>query len=238
MGGVFDRPPRGVCWHRTEGGDIAGAVSVYQKKLACPHFTVDFTTREKVQHVPLTSSSYALQHGDETHICHVETNKSGLIQIEVVGFSADSWTVSKEQLRWLGEDVLWPILDECPTIPRDAVYEGPRMNEQQWDAWTGGQCGHRDVCCQPDGHTDPGDLDLKAILGYATGDTVTPEDIEAIAKRTEELIWTRVLSIKNEAGALEDHAAVDVLAFAYEQARRAAGGVKGLSRVAITTEEP
>ncbi len=196
LGGNFDRPARAVCWHTTEGSTAQGAFSVYATKLACPHFTVDPITHARYQHVPLEASSYSLERGDRQHICTVQTNRSGIIQIETVGFAQEAWDWPQDRLEWLGTEVLAPILDACPTIPRNAVYSGQRMDEPQWDAWSGGQCGHRDVCCQPSGHWDPGELDLTQILAYANGDdmALSDEDIHKIS----EAVWSRVLDIEGQ----------------------------------------
>lgn len=200
---------------------------------------MDFDTGEKVQHVPLTSSAYALRNLPGG----CATNTTGVIQVELVGYSADSWTLSPERLRWLGEEVLWPILEACPTIPRGPVYNGPRMTCAEWDVWSGGQCGHAHV--PENDHWDPGDLDLKRIVDYATGDIVTPEDIEAIAQRAADVILNeRKIVILNDAGGPENHNLFSVVGFDYEQDRRATALLReldakfdALAKVAITTEE-
>jgi len=170
--------PRAVLWHTTEGWRAEDAFKVYRDLgEACPHITAEYAgappsstaravTRRRFQHVPLDLASYALQHGDATHHCAVETNASGIIQIERVGFAAD--VLSDAELQWFGEQVLAPIL-ETVVLPwaRLGVYQGPRMSEAEWDSWQGGQARHRDAPCQPAGHTDPGDLNLDAILEYA-----------------------------------------------------------------------
>jgi len=181
-GEVFAQEVRAVCFHTTEGSTAQGAFSVYASQIACPHMTVQYNNNTRYQHVPLTASAYALQRGDRNHRCAVQTNKSGIIQVELVGFAAETPYWTEEQLQWVGTQVLAPILDAHPQIPY-VVYDGPRMNEAQWSAWEGGLCGHADVCCQPAGHWDPGDLDLNKILDYAIGvdDMPSAEEIaEAI----------------------------------------------------------
>lgn len=166
---------RGVLWHTTEGWSAEGAFSRYSQFPCCPHITAEWefgiervSTQRRFQHIPTDSMAYAVQHGDANHVCHVETNASGIVQIEVVGFAAETGSYPLERLRWLGEKVLAPILAAHPTIP-PWVYpaSAPRMTEDEWAAWPGGQCRHADVCCQPESHTDPGDLDLDVILHYA-----------------------------------------------------------------------
>lgn len=157
---------RAVCWHTTEGWQAEHAFGVYARSPSCPHFTVQPSDRRKFQHVDTDLSCYALQRGNATHVCGVETNASGVVQIEVVGFAAEAGAWSNDVLRWLGEDVLAPILEAHPNIP-PSVYKGARMTETEWFGWRGGQCGHKDACCQPDGHWDPGDLDLDVVLEFA-----------------------------------------------------------------------
>ena len=91
---------------------------------------------------------------------------------------------SQERLRWIGEEVLAPILNEYPDIPH-GVYSGWRMDCDQWNAWPGGIAGHRDVPEQD--HTDPGDLQLTQILDYALGD-VMPTAQEIAKAIMDELI--------------------------------------------------
>jgi len=166
---------RGVLWHTTEGWSAENAFSVFSSFPSCPHITAEWErgtdreiTQRRFQHVPTDSAAYAVQHGDADHVCAVETNGSGIVQIELVGFAAEAGAWPVERLKWLGEKVLAPILAAHPTIP-PWVYPlaSPRMTETEWAAWPGGQCRHSDVCCQPQMHSDPGGLDLDLILHYA-----------------------------------------------------------------------
>lgn len=179
LGGDFTQSVRGVVWHCTVGWCAQHAFNVYAAapKGACPHITAEyagtnggadttlFVRKRRVQHVPLNRSSYALERGNADHICNVQTNRSGVIQIERVGFPTDN--VSIDEHRWLGEEVLAPILRACPSIPPSVVQGMGRMNETEWANWAGGQARHANVCCQPQGHTDPPELDLDLILHFA-----------------------------------------------------------------------
>lgn len=140
---------RGVLWHSTEGSTFEGADSVFRRTTAAPHFTVDPWREMRVQHIETDLASYALQNLPGG----VETNTAGVVQIEVVGYTDDAKAaehgrpgfalsrLSEWQYRWLGEQVLAPILTAHPAIPHD-VYHGPRMTGPQWMAWPGGICGH------------------------------------------------------------------------------------------------
>lgn len=189
LGGTFDRDPRAVVWHTTQGTTVGGAVSVYKAIQACPHLTVDPETHELFQHVPLNASCYALRNLPGG----CQTNTTGVIQIEVVGYAGDAWAWSQERLRWLGESVLWPILEACPSIPRGPVYGGERMTCAEWDVWSGGMAGHRDVPEQD--HTDPGDLDLAAILGYALGQSSPLEDDMPTAQEIAKEIMDQLVPV-------------------------------------------
>lgn len=167
-----------VVWHCTVGWCAEHAFNVYRDAEfgACPHITAEYAgtgghgttrtiTKRKFQHVPLTWASYALQRGNRANPCRVETNRAGVIQIERVGFPTD--VVTDHEHRWWGEAVLAPILRACPLIPPSVVQGLGRMTEDEWSAWPGGQARHANVCCQPDGHYDPPELDLDLILHYA-----------------------------------------------------------------------
>lgn len=80
-GGSFVRAPRKIVWHKTQGSSSAGAFGVYRSSYTAPHFTVDNLT--VYQHIDTNRSGYALVNAGGG----VETNRDGVIQIEVVGFS-------------------------------------------------------------------------------------------------------------------------------------------------------
>lgn len=184
-------PVKGVVWHCTVGWCAEHAFGVYGSFPSCPNITAEYagtggsgTTRYVVkrafQHVPLDLAGYALQHGNQAHPCMVETNRAGVVQIERVGFPSDN--VTTDEHRWLGEAILAPILRACPGIP-PYVYQGlARMNETEWSAWPGGQARHANVCCQPDGHSDPPELDLDLILHFALqlNDSLLPKDDDMV----------------------------------------------------------
>lgn len=177
LGGAHMQEVDKVVWHCTAGWCAEHAFNVYYgaPSGACPNITAEYIgtngsdtirniTRRKFQHVPLSSSSYALQRGDRNHVCNVQTNRAGVIQIERVGFPDDN--VSNDEHKWLGEAVLAPILRNCPKIPPIVYQGGARMTEAEWSRFAG-SCGHRHVCCQPDNHGDPPELDLDLIHHYA-----------------------------------------------------------------------
>lgn len=160
---AYTRPVRGVVFHTTEGGTEFGAFGVYSRIQAAPHFTVNPETKTRCQHIDTDLGAYALRN----LAGGVETNTSGVVQVELVGFAKDTEFWSTERLRWIGEEVVAPIMRAHPTIP-NAVYLGNgRMTFTQWNEWSGGLCGHKDV--PENDHADPGGLNLQTILSFARG---------------------------------------------------------------------
>jgi hypothetical protein len=216
LGFSYDRPVRAVCFHTTEGTTVQGAISVYRSIQACPHLTVDPDSHELFQHVSLDSAAYALRNLKGG----CETNSTGIIQIEIVGYAAETWSWSQERLRWLGEEVLAPILAAYPAIPR-SIYSGWRMDCDTWETWPGGLCGHRDVPEQD--HTDPGDLSLATILDYALRknslleNDVTPEQLAAmLGKNTRVSEGVVEINLRKEDGSDDGWWALgDVLEFTH-----------------------
>lgn len=219
LGFPYDEPVRAIVFHTTEGTTVQGAVSVYKTIQACPHLTVDPETFERFQHVPLSSSAYALRNLKGG----CETNSTGVIQIEIVGYAGETWSWSSERLQWLGEQVVKPILDEYPDIPR-TVYRGPRMSCDEWLLWPGGLCGHAHV--PENDHWDPGDLDLETILNFATGD-----DMPSV-----EEIWNHPLTKTLPDGTSQTFPAWQWLIFTHMEAENDGGAGGGASAAEVADE--
>lgn len=186
-GGDFTEPITKVGWHCTVGWCAQHAFNVYANAPGlgvCPHITAEYAgtdggrdltrhiRKRGIQHVPLNKASYAFERGNAQHPCHIQTNRAGVIQIERVGFPTDE--VTDDEHRWLGEEILAPILAACPLIP-SSVFQGlARMTEDEFVAWPGGQFRHANCPCQPQGHYDPPELDLDLILHFAL-EKLTPK---------------------------------------------------------------
>jgi hypothetical protein len=190
--GLPSWPIRGVVFHTTEGSTFEGADSVYRRTNAAPHFTVDPWRELRVQHIDTDLGAYALRNLPGG----VETNTTGVVQIEVVGYTAEGVAashgrpqfgiskLSEWNYRWLGEMVLRPILEAHPTIPR-SIYVDDRMSGAGWMAWPGGLCAHAHV--PENDHWDGSTLDFEQMLAHASvltpqGDDMplTQADIDAI----------------------------------------------------------
>jgi hypothetical protein len=177
-GGPYDRTdhPK-LCWHTTEGGSLAGAESAFAPYP--PHLGVDADTGECHQYVALDRCAYSLGNSD--------AEDSYVIQVEVVGYAAQSHTWSPARLAWLGTHVAQPVADAVgvpPVIaPQGFHGEGEgmilasssspiRFTLAGWDDFAG-HVGHQH--CPGDDHWDPGRLDLAAILGGAAPVSPPPE---------------------------------------------------------------
>lgn len=107
-GGTYDemQHPKG-CLHTTEGSTLAGAEAAY--KNYPPHLGYDPVRRIKHQYVRLDRYSYAFRNG--------ETDDEFIVQVEMVGFAAQTHTWSNQVYANIAEDVLKP-LEDLVGIPR------------------------------------------------------------------------------------------------------------------------
>lgn len=173
-GGSYNGGPYKIVLHSTEGG-WDGSMGVFRSRMTAPHFMADPATRRIVQMVPLNRSAYALQNLSGG----VETNRDGVIQVEIVGYAARMHELTDAQLEWLGVKVVRMIVDNAPgpiryVAPRfygaDAGFTlastsaRQRMSQAEWDAFNG-VCGHQHV--PENSHWDPGKLNIDKVLRYA-----------------------------------------------------------------------
>lgn len=192
-GGPFDttQNPK-LCWHTTEGGSLEGAESAFAPYP--PHLGVDPKKGLAHQYVSLDRHAYALKGTD--------TEDSWVIQVEVVGYAAQSHTWSLDILSWLAAHVVGPVTQLVPVPPviapegfhgadegivlasPDSLVRFPSV--ASWDSFSG-HVGHQHAP-SPDAHWDPGRLDVAAILAY-TGtdkgdwlDMASMEDVKAAVR--------------------------------------------------------
>lgn len=178
-GGSFTRSPAIIVLHSTEGT----GTSDYQDGAVAPHFTIDTTSGEMWQHVPLNRAARALKNASGG----AETNRGGAIQIEIIGTCDPK---HKDDPKWeylpaMGaaaagriNTLLELIHDAIPAIPLTASVpfepypepsygDGyPRMSASDWGKYKG-VCGHMHVC--ENSHGDPGDIPIDLILSGASG---------------------------------------------------------------------
>jgi hypothetical protein len=157
--------------HTTEGKTLAGAVAAYRANNSWPHLTVSPKERRKAQHVRFPVAARALRNTPGG----VETNRSRVIQVEIVGFAGQmpAYFTDGEWV-WL-RTVIDSIFAACPEIGRRAVdgfhaYPPPmslgkepwRMSGPDWVKFSG-VVGHQHA---PENyHGDPGAIPIHQLLG-------------------------------------------------------------------------
>lgn len=190
----FARVPIGSSWpthqapvtklvlHSTEGSSIAGAEAAYRARGVPPHVTYDPVSRVGHQHGPLDRASSSLWHVD----------RSGVIQVELVGFAVEAPSWPDEALRVIAADLVVPILRACPGIPLEtpvvwlpypASYgrSSARLTFAEWEA-VAGIVGHSHAPARPrpwplsktNAHGDPGALNVARIIAHARQDLPAP----------------------------------------------------------------
>jgi len=151
--GPLSGPPR-LVWHTTEGYGLPSYVG------SNPHFTLDPKTGVLYQHQPVTGAARALANASGG----VETNTRGAIQVELIGFAAQTQTWSDDTYAEVAELARW-IEKHCG-VPRscDVTFGGPpgqRMSADKWNAYSG-HCGHQHV--PENDHWDPGAFRIDKVL--------------------------------------------------------------------------
>lgn len=168
-------PWRGVL-HTTEGATYTGARQAYIANKSAPHFTVTFEGGifRARQHIPLNKAAKALRNLSGG----VETNRVRCIQIEIVGYAANSGAFPGPYLDQLGYLMRWieantTIKREAPTFyGQDADFTLATANARQRfsnDQWLhfNGWCGHQHV--PENTHWDPGAINIQHLLNVGAG---------------------------------------------------------------------
>jgi len=186
--------------HTTEGGSIAGAIAAYKANNSWPHTTVECRfghTYERCGHLDLDVAARSFRN----EAGGVQTNRDGVVQIEVVGFATRP---SEIDWAWLGEHVVGPIcqLKGIPVQssvvwrPYPASYgEGAsqRLSAAQWTAYQG-VLGHQHV--PENSHGDPGAIPILVLLGAAKQaggpipkeDSLSAEEVAAIKSHIDNTV--------------------------------------------------
>jgi hypothetical protein len=156
-------PWRGVL-HTTEGATCDAALTAFRSTNFWPHLTIEPRTLRVVQHLPLTIGARALSDsiGPE--------NSMRCVQIEIVGFAAETPTWAPEQLAFVG-GVMRQIEGAVPVPHRSGLtfldaagVNRTPSNRMTLDAWKrfAGWCGHQHA--PGENHWDPGAIDIDALL--------------------------------------------------------------------------
>ncbi|MFH9660193.1 hemopexin repeat-containing protein [Streptomyces sp. NPDC017248] len=157
-------PWRGVL-HTTEGAGVDGALQEFRATNFWPTVTIEPNTLRVIQHLPLNTGARALSDSATAE------NAARCVQVEIVGFAAQTPTWAPEQLAFI-RDVVQQI-DTLVPIPRTSgrtfldaggvnATPGNRMSVDEWKRFSG-WCGHQHV--PGESHWDPGAIDISTILG-------------------------------------------------------------------------
>ncbi|MFJ4356063.1 hemopexin repeat-containing protein [Streptomyces massasporeus] len=157
-------PWRGVL-HTTEGPTIDGALQTFRATNFWPTLTIEPNTLRVVQHYSLNAGARALSDAATPE------NAARCVQIEIVGFAAQTPTWAPEKLAFIREVVrdiasLVPIPQASGRTFLDAAgvssHPGNRMSVADWKRFSG-WCGHQHV--PGESHWDPGAIDIDIVLG-------------------------------------------------------------------------
>jgi hypothetical protein len=152
IGAFLQVPPR-IVWHTTEGYGLP----TYSG--SSPHFTLDPKTGKLYQHIPITSGAMALKNLGGG----VETNRAHAIQVELIGFAAQSAGWSDEAYANIAALARWiekyaGVERRCSVVFANSINH---MSDGVWMAYKG-HCGHQHV--PENDHWDPGSLRIDKIL--------------------------------------------------------------------------
>jgi lysophospholipase L1-like esterase len=141
---------RKIVHHTTEGSSIGGAEGAYRANHSSPHFTLDHDTGALHQHIPVTRAARSLKHTSGTP----ETNRAYAIQIEHVGFAAQTGSWSAAAYDRIATLCRW--IEANAGVPRSSSVSYSNPSRMSGDAFFGyaGHCGH--VHVPGNDHVDPG----------------------------------------------------------------------------------
>lgn len=151
-----------------------------------PHFTVDVQDGEFRcwQHISIRRCAKALKNLKGG----VETNREGVIQIEVVGRASEPFTSNAVLVRGLAKLMRW--IESETDIPRSSAVDfhpyppdlGARLGREPWrmsnDAWSryAGWLGHQHS--PENAHGDPGAIDIAKLLALPAPPAARPTPLE------------------------------------------------------------
>jgi hypothetical protein len=158
---------RKIVHHTTEGFTFASALAAFRANDDFPHLTDTFEggVYRVHQHIPLTRAARSLEHPPGTP----ETNRDHCIQIEHVGFAAHMHGIPEGYIAGIAR--LCRFIEAQFGVARVAPFRftpagvAHRLDVGAFHAFSG-HLGHQHVPNQPQGHSDPGRLPIKAILAH------------------------------------------------------------------------
>ena len=176
-GGTFVGPVTIGCLHTTESSRFIPAKDSYFGHKNYPHFTVANVDGffKSWQHISIRRAARALAN----RAGGVQTNREGVIQIEVVGKAASPFTRDPVIVEGLRKLMRW--IEQETEIPRSSAvtfWAGKygiavphRMSNSQWVDYKG-WCAHQHV--PENSHYDAGAIDINKLLWLPTTIPPTP----------------------------------------------------------------
>jgi len=196
--------PTKLLWHSTE---TAGGWPGYAGGASAPNLTYEPWQHRWRQHFPLNGTSRALRNGrDAAGNTVYSTNRQGVCQVEVSCYCDPARFDTGKGINRLDQQAYddmgafaafmhteWgvPLFTGVAFLPYPDSYgaNGVRLTRTQFTAYRG----HLDHMHAPDNdHGDAGTMDVPRLLAAAQGDDMplTTDEIEAVAKRTMEYVWS------------------------------------------------
>lgn len=171
------------CFHTTQG-QAPTAAEVRQRARehpSPPHFWCSYEHQVAIQLIDLERSAYALKHDPTTS---PQTNRAGVIQLEIDGFAEEAHTWSQAKLDWITDVIVAPAcramgvdghafrrcLGEHDGVALTKTSSPIRMNDpDEWYAFNG-LFGHQHAPgVSGNVHWDPGRLDLAYVSKRIVG---------------------------------------------------------------------
>lgn len=165
--------------HTTEGGSLAGAEAAFAPYP--PHLGYDPSSRTKMQYIRLDRHSLSFKGG--------QSDDEFIVQIEMVGFAAETHEWSDEHYHNFASDVVVPFTNLGVPMTHLRFYrqdEGivlaspnspVRLSDAEFRSYSG-WLGHQHVPA-PDAHWDPGGFLIDKAFEYAAAEMAppTPEEM-------------------------------------------------------------
>jgi len=204
-GGSWTRQPAVICIHSTEGTSWPS----YDGGQTAPHFTINLLTKQRRQHISMGVAARALANKSGGP----ETNRAGVIQIEVIGTCDPSrkgkpgWFYIPEMTdahaAYLAElmrdiadnkSISWVCNVTFRAYPSSyGAGNGVRLSGSSWNTYKG-ILGHQHV--PENDHGDPGNINIKKIMSYGDDDDMplTEDDLNKIAAK----VWAFMTTTAND----------------------------------------
>jgi hypothetical protein len=144
-----------------------------------PHLTWNPHTARMRQHIPMNRTATALEDRSSTA---VRENRDNVVQIEIIGRARNAPGFDDATLRALGRLVRWcsdvggmPMTSTVSWRKFPMSGDSQRLSGPAYDDYRG-VLGHQHV--SGNSHGDPGLIDIRTILAYATGAAQPPKPAE------------------------------------------------------------